>query len=311
MDALLRLYPARYRAAHGAEIVSVFREATASLSGLAVLREWFSLIAHALRLRTRTGSADPVGRVLAAAAPLALGGAVGVGLLPAVTIAAHSGTFLSAPSEYVVPFAAIAVAEALAPVAALLCALTGRWQIARLLVMVAVVEKVVLLCLAGVLSAYLPPSPGLFLAGGALMGLLVLLAPPDLLAVHERGERLAVGAMALLSRAPVVLFNTLYLLQGGGYQPLLPLEPAWAALVPATVVLVALAGGPRPDRTRALGAVLAVLPWIAVLADPTGGAEQGAVTAGTVCTPLLAAGVLAAVIRLLRTRSPARPLDSA
>ncbi|MFF3159473.1 hypothetical protein [Streptomyces sp. NPDC057910] len=69
----IRLYPAGYRAAYGAEIADIHREMTAGMPRAARLRADADLAAHAARLRFGLHSAAPAGRVFATAAPFALG----------------------------------------------------------------------------------------------------------------------------------------------------------------------------------------------------------------------------------------------
>ncbi|MDY0809985.1 hypothetical protein [Kitasatospora purpeofusca] len=73
----LRLYPAAYRADRGPEITAVHADLTAHASPLATARETAGLAAYGLRLRTGTTSAHAAGRLLAAAAPLAVAAALG------------------------------------------------------------------------------------------------------------------------------------------------------------------------------------------------------------------------------------------
>ncbi|MFD9337989.1 hypothetical protein ACFWBF_26845 [Streptomyces sp. NPDC060028] len=69
---LLRLYPAGFRRAFGDEIAEAYREATEGAGRLTRLREAGDIVAHALRLRMRVGSAHRGGRLFAAATPFAL-----------------------------------------------------------------------------------------------------------------------------------------------------------------------------------------------------------------------------------------------
>ncbi|MEV6955569.1 hypothetical protein [Streptomyces sp. NPDC051183] len=69
---LLRLYPEDFRRAFGDEMSEAYREATEDAGPLTRLREAGDIVAHALRLRLRVGSAHRGGRLFAAAAPFAL-----------------------------------------------------------------------------------------------------------------------------------------------------------------------------------------------------------------------------------------------
>ncbi|MYQ79269.1 permease [Streptomyces sp. SID4923] len=65
---LLRLYPAGYRRAFGADIAEAYREATEGAGRTARFREAGDLVAHALRMRLRLGAPCRSGPDQAAAA---------------------------------------------------------------------------------------------------------------------------------------------------------------------------------------------------------------------------------------------------
>ncbi|MEV4923843.1 hypothetical protein [Streptomyces roseoverticillatus] len=69
------LYPRAYRRTHGDEIAAHYAESTAGASFAERRREEADLAAHALRMRLRLTSGDPLGRALAVAAPYAATGA--------------------------------------------------------------------------------------------------------------------------------------------------------------------------------------------------------------------------------------------
>ncbi|MFE3880026.1 hypothetical protein ACFXPX_37210 [Kitasatospora sp. NPDC059146] len=72
IDHLLRLYPAAYRRAHGAEIAATYRELTAGEPLGPRLRDAAELAGHALRLRAGLGPGTAAARMLGAAYPLVL-----------------------------------------------------------------------------------------------------------------------------------------------------------------------------------------------------------------------------------------------
>ncbi|MFF7333989.1 hypothetical protein [Streptomyces sp. NPDC008150] len=130
----LRVYPASYRRAHGAELASVYADATEGAGTAERYREAASVAAHALRLRTRlTGDRSAVG-LSAVAAPLALAVAAGQGVAQVVRLpgSAPGSTF---PWLHVVGGLPRTYAwlTALLWTASLVCALAGRWRVARIL----------------------------------------------------------------------------------------------------------------------------------------------------------------------------------
>lgn len=307
-DGWLWLYPARYRADHGDEIAEVFAETASGLTGRALLRERAALAAHALRLRTGLGSSAPTGRALAAAAPFALAGAAGIGLIFCVLMGAIAITSFGSLSGMAVGPVAAGAADSLPFVGALVLALTGRWTAARLLVLLATAAKLVAASMADSLWPYLPGNSRDELLGTAALGLLVLLAPPDLVDVRGRRQRRVIGAMALLSAPPVVLIGRLVIRTNQANSPLLHMAPLWCTLFPTAAVLAALATR-RPDYPRAVGSALAALPWMPVLWVPYDTWSSPEVVASMVCAQLVGAVVLATAIRVVRARLRAQPLE--
>lgn len=125
---VLSLYPRRYRASHGAEILQMYRDAGEGASATAGRLEQLDIAAHALRVRTHTGSSHRAGRFLVAAAPYALaaaGSIAAAGLTTAVADAVRggstAGTDLLGAAVYVTVLAAGAMA----------C--LGRWSMSRVL----------------------------------------------------------------------------------------------------------------------------------------------------------------------------------
>jgi hypothetical protein len=308
-ERLLRLYPARYRTAHGEEIAAVFAEATEGLSGRALRREHAALAAHALRLRTRTGSADPGGRALAGAAPFALAGLAGLTLLLMLALAQTLLSSLTGRAGTDVTGAVFQGLDAVPTLAAMACALSGRWTPARVLLLFTAVEKLAAFAVVTHLRHYLPGNPNVWLGSGVLFATLALVAPPDLaaLAFTTPRNRLALGLASACSAAPIVLVNVL-LLDNNGLRAAVYLEPAWPLLFPAAGALAALLGRPA-DRARAAGAGLVVVPWVAVFVFPNPTLPSVLATAAAACAPLAGAFVIAAVVRRRRRSALAPPLD--
>ncbi|MER6075949.1 hypothetical protein ABT187_45860 [Streptomyces sp. NPDC001817] len=273
---LLGLYPAEYRAAYGGEIGDVFAHSVQGLGNTAALREWASLAAHALRLRTRLSSSDPAGRIAAGAAPFILAGGAGLSMVHLLL-----GLFLPDPLEFEdwghPAFRTTLVAVQTLPwILALICACQGRWAPTRLLVALGMLGRI------GVAVAFLPHAgpaftPYLmvlpfFLAPGTLL----LIAPPDAVDLSPlgRGEIvLAALALALPMSALVVLWPQPD--PGGTTAPVFPpavqtlthASAAWPAAVMSFAMLRHLRAR-RPDPLRATGIAAAVLPWTAMLAPP-------------------------------------------
>ncbi|MBC3840227.1 hypothetical protein GXW82_08560 [Streptacidiphilus sp. 4-A2] len=305
---LLRLYPSRYRAAHGEEIAEVHAEATAGLSGLPLLREHASLAAHALRLRTRLGSTDPAGRIVAGAAPFALAGAASYSLVTALyfTASVLVPSYPAAHQVFSPAFLALACAETLPWIAATVCALAGRRAAARVLLLAGTAWKIAALLLDIQING---ESHNSLLCMVAL-GVLAVAAPPDLVDVSQRSSRLLIGTMTLLTVPPILVLNTT--LGGAHAVDSLPwaLSHCWPALPAAAAVLVVLSA-PRPDRLRALGIALSALPWVVVLMDSIFSFYAATGETVLICAPLVGAALLGTAIRLTRARLLSGPLGRA
>ncbi|GJF35125.1 hypothetical protein KNE206_78250 [Kitasatospora sp. NE20-6] len=267
---LISLYPAGYRAAHGEEITAVFAEAVRHADRRTALREWAALAAHALRLRTRLSSRDPAGRIIAGAAPFLLAGGAALSMVHLLT-----GVFL--PDPFTGPARTAVGAAQTAPwVLALLCVAFRRRVPARALVLVAVVTRI------GVaVAAQFDPSPAStrytdLLGLWAVMGVLVLIAPPDAVDASPRSRSRTVAsaiAIALPMSGIAVLWIGTW---PDDYADIvfppstrIPLDAssAWPAFVMTLVYLLHLAS-PHTDRLRVGGVALAVLPWTVMAAPP-------------------------------------------
>jgi hypothetical protein len=257
----LRLHPAAYRAEHEAELTAIYAEATQDAGPLGRLREALDVAGHGLRRRTGLGSDRMAGQVLAQAAPLAIAVATGsfaAGLL-----------WLFAPGVRTLPASSLPNALSLANagltpllwLAALAAVWTGRWTVARALVVPAMV-----LCLADVLLAAFsssgfhgtPSIAVIRLAVPLLTGAVVLTAPRDLLGTSLSQRRTIMGTTALAA----VLVSGVQLVDM--YYPftlgvLSVIGPLWAGVLWAGVLAIALLFGTR-NRLTVAGVAVAVLP---------------------------------------------------
>ncbi|GAA1194221.1 hypothetical protein F4556_001601 [Kitasatospora gansuensis] len=312
---LLGLYPARYRAAHGEDIAAVFADATEGQPRRAVLRERRDLATHALRLRLRIGPTDPAGRVLAGAAPVALALAAGFALyflLPELREMVHRlrYPFPNLGLRYAIVSAVFLVTTTAPWLLALGLALLGRWRAARITVVVSTLLSI------GVSSVFEPQSVWVLgeMAGTALVGALMLLAPAGLVDVTQRGRwemtGLALGVglpMIALSQYGAGLFV-------GTSTSVFALLPLWLSVVTA-VVLAARLSGRRPDRLLALGVGLGVVPWllrfvVGVFAE-SDYQRMALGYLGASLASLGAAVALAGVVHLVRRGRATEPSDPA
>lgn len=125
---VLSLYPRRYRASHGAEILEMYRDTTEGASATAGRLEQLDIAAHALRVRTRTGSSDRAGRFLVATAPYALaaaGSIAAAGLTTAVADAVRDASTAGVNLLGAAVYVAVLVAGTMACL--------GRWSASRIL----------------------------------------------------------------------------------------------------------------------------------------------------------------------------------
>ncbi|WP_380282898.1 hypothetical protein [Kitasatospora purpeofusca] len=306
-----RLYPAGYRAAHGEEITAVFADALQHTDARTALREWAALAAHAVRLRTRLSSRDPAGRILAGAAPFLLAGGAALSVVHLLT-----GALLPGPGANW----AVGAAQTAPWVLALLCATLRRWAVARTLVLVALATR------AGVaVAALFHPATAFtqyseLLGLWVVMGVLVLIAPPDAVDLSRRGRSWAIGsavAIALPMSGLTVLWLGTWpedypdLVFPPLQQALLDLSTAWPALVMSLAYLVRL-GRPDTDPLQAGGIALAVLPWTLMIAPPLyrstpSNAPDLLRNAGVVLAFLATATAIGILRRNSRRTRPAEP----
>ncbi|MFB7618683.1 hypothetical protein [Kitasatospora sp. NPDC056181] len=306
---LIGLYPARYRSAQGDDIHATFAEATQGRTRSAVLREYRDLATHALRLRLRIGPTDPAGRVLAGAAPTALALAAGCALYFLLPGLVHR---IRAPRPdlglgHAVPAAVLQLARAAPWLLALGIAVTGRWRAAR----IAAVAAALLSGGVQALNGLHPYSAGQ-LAGMALVGALVLLAPAGLVDVTQRG-RWEMAGLALAVALPATVADR-YMAQHLPL-PMLGLLPIWLGTLTAPALLGRLADR-RRDPLQAVGVGLGTLPWLMPLTavaafDPPPRLRPLLEYAGACVAPLGMALAVAGAVQLARRVRASDPSDLA
>ncbi|HET6357565.1 hypothetical protein [Streptomyces sp.] len=246
----LRFHPAAYRAEHEAELTAIYVQATQDAGPLDRLREALDIAGHGVRQRTGLGSDRTAGQVLAQAAPLTVAIAMGSSLwftIPTAQPLSSSllGVLLVLANQGLMP---------LLWLAALAAVWTGRWNVARSLVVPAIVLQLadVPLLLLGHFFQATYTGVVLGLAVPLLTGAIILAAPRDLLG-SSQPQRAAIACTTALA---VVLWGAqladMYypqLLGGSGNTHTL-----WAG-----VLAIALLFSTR-DRLLAGGLAVAVLP---------------------------------------------------
>lgn len=201
IDRLLLLYPPGYRAAYGPEIADTYREMTAGVRRTARLREGADLAAHALRVRFGLGSADPLGRFLARAAPFALAAAAAS---EGIRLTARYTSIAAAPISGWSWLRSMDGVDALGLLFSLLVcvgaivALTGRWTVGAAAVVCGLSGTAVLAVCVGWLFGDRVVFPLLALLTVAV----VLACPPDLR--PGTGASAAAGAMAGVAWLPAI-----------------------------------------------------------------------------------------------------------
>ncbi|MFF9556092.1 hypothetical protein ACF1DY_09745 [Streptomyces albus] len=256
----LSLYPRRYRETYGAEIHEMYQDAVRGAGRWARCREELDIAAHALRLRTRTGSGHLLGRFILAAAPYALAAAAALAVARLLFLVVGTGE--TADASLILRAGAPTCLLTLA--AAALAAL-GRWPAVRA-------------CAAlGLLAAAaLPGTDARFLP---LLAVLVLLPPGVTPARTDR--RLAV-VLALALGLPWLPLAAAGAAVAAGYGML-------GALAPTVVVLVIRSAAKDGGARHAFAILLATAPWTLAPATTPAGAAVALVPA------VLAYGLGAAV----------------
>ncbi|MFJ9938318.1 hypothetical protein ACIRSJ_34915 [Streptomyces virginiae] len=251
---LLRLYPAEFRRDFGDEIAEAHREATEGAGRLARLREGCDIVAHALRLRLRVGSAHRGGLLLAAAAPflLAATGARAAFLLASALNRAH----VTGRPDVEDPVGYALLACDLLTLIGVVVALSGRYAFGARSAFAGVAGTSACLLVASLPGALeMPLEHAAYLLPPLVIAALPLLCPADLR--PARRIHSAAGLVALLVWAPLSVV-VLALLDAGG----LAMFPLWRFAVPVAAVL-ALAGRPALSGVRTAGRfALAVAPFL-------------------------------------------------
>ncbi|MGW7007894.1 hypothetical protein ACWGCW_35145 [Streptomyces sp. NPDC054933] len=253
----LRLHPAAYRAKHEAELTAIYAQATEGAGPLGRLREAFDVAGHGLRRRTGLGSDGVSGQVLAQAAPLAVAVATGSSVASLLWLVAPGIKTVGPSGLPNVLLLANQGLGALVWLAVLAAVWTGRWTVARALVVSATVLPLADLPLL-LLAHFSPHGPGAYTSAvlnlivPLLTGAIILTAPRDLLGPSptQRGAIAGATAMAVLLMG-AQLVNAYYPEPLGG--------PSTARTLWAGVFAVALLFG-RRDRLPAAGLAVAVLP---------------------------------------------------
>lgn len=246
---ILRLYPPRYRQELGEEILAVYRLSSADASRTGRFREAADIAAHAVRMRLGLSSATAAGRLLAGAAPYAVGAAaagcgVHVTRWYAGVVASPSPVHLSADT-----WSALLFASALVVVGAI-TALTGRWRGG----VIAVAVGLSGLAAAAIISGRAFGDPVVTPAMALLTALIVLACPPDL----RPGPRAcaAAGVMAAVAWLPLVAVQAHVLPFSTDYG-------LWPLLVLAATGLVLALRSKSPGFAEAAAMTVACPPFLA------------------------------------------------
>ncbi|MEU1283341.1 hypothetical protein [Kitasatospora sp. NPDC005856] len=296
IDHVVRLYPAAYRQAHGAEIAATFREMTAGEPLASRLRDGAGLAAHALRMRLGLGPAAAVARVLGLAYPFALAAAAaacGLHLLRwyASLVASPAPVGLQLGTDLSGAWGVLLVSSLSVFVGAA-SALAGRWRVG----VPCTVAGLLSFALAAVVSGPAFGDPVATPAAAVLAAAVVLACPPDRRVERGRagpvaGTAGAVIALVLVPRALIDSHAVPWVSTDYGCWPLLVLASAG--------VVLTWRSGTRGGRESA-AVVLASPPLIAhacvtAWGDPTALAGLLAVVSAAVVATLFAG-------RLRRTR---------
>ncbi len=283
---VLRLYPRRYRMECGEEILAVYQQTAAEVSASGRFREAADIAAHAVRMRLGLSSATAAGRLLARAAPLAVGAA-----------AAYCGIHLSrwyagavaSPAPVRIDadaWSALLLASALVFVGAV-TALTGRWRAG----VIALATGLAGLAVAAVVSGPAFGDPIVTPVMALLTALVVVACPPDLR--PGTGPCATAGAMAAAAWLPVTAM----------YAGVLPVSTdygLWPLLVLAVTGLAQALRSMSPGLAET-AATAAACPLFLAHACTTGAWGLLLPTLGTAAAVPLA-GALAGSAHALRLR---------
>ncbi|MEV7598771.1 hypothetical protein AB0O91_15450 [Kitasatospora sp. NPDC089797] len=204
IDHVLRLYPAAYRHAHGAEIAATFHELTAGEPLRVRLRDGADLAAHGLRLRFGLGPAGTLATVLGPAQPLVLGAAAAAGGLHllrryAGLVASPAPVGLQLRLELSGAWGVL-LFSALLVFAGAAAALAGRWRAG----VPCTVAGLLGYAVGAVVSGPALGSPVATPVAAVLAAAVLVACPPDRRAEGMAGGRAGVaGAMVALVLVPL------------------------------------------------------------------------------------------------------------
>ncbi|MFJ8477041.1 hypothetical protein [Kitasatospora sp. NPDC094011] len=207
IEHVLRLYPAAYRRAHGAEIAATFHELTAGEPLGVRLRDGADLAGQALRMRVGLGPAAALPKVLGPAQPLVLAASAAAGGLYllrwyAAVVASPVPLGLRLRTDLSGTWGVLLV-SALLVFAGSAAALAGRWRAG----VPCTVLGLLAFAAAAVVSGPAFGSPVAVPAAAVLAAAVLLGCPPDRrregMAAGRAGAAGAVVALVLVPRAAV------------------------------------------------------------------------------------------------------------
>lgn len=285
---LLRLYPAGFRRAFGDDIAEAYREATEGASRTARLREAGDLVAHALRLRLRLGSAHRAGRLFAAAAPFALAATAAYAAFELISMTGDR--LASGNPDFLVPLSYVMIACDLLALTGAVLALGGRFAAGARCAFAGALALAVALVVVPLSAGALPPPLSVpYLLAPVAVAALPLACPPDL---RPPGRFRSASRMAALLLWTPLAVSALALADVDSHLSAV----LWRLGVPLAAALL-LAGRPALAGLRTSGQyALAGAPFVAT------GYAAGVLDRDTLVPALavLAAGAVA--LRLWRTR---------
>ncbi|MFF5339055.1 hypothetical protein [Streptomyces sp. NPDC013181] len=288
---LLRLYPAGYRHAFGDDIAEAYREAVEGAGRSARLREAGDIVAHALRVRLRLGSAQRAGRLFAAATPFALAATAAYAAFGLVSMLADWR--LSGNPDFLVPLSYVMIGCDLVTLTGAVLALGGRFTAGARWACAGALTQALSLVLVPLSAGALIPAVALpYLLAPVAVAALPVACPPDL---RPAGRALGTSALAALPLWAMLTVAALTLTDATGHLAL----TLWRLGVPVAAALL-LAGRPALSRLRTPGQfALAGAPFVAM------GYCAGVVDRDTLVPALAAMAAAGVALRLWRVRGGA------
>ncbi|WUS96813.1 hypothetical protein OHA46_08985 [Streptomyces sp. NBC_00708] len=285
---LLRLYPTGYRRAFGDDIAEAYRAATEGAGRVARFREAGDIVAHALRMRLRLGSAQRAGRLFAAAAPFALAATAAYAAFGLVSMLGDWR--LSGNPDFLVPLSFVMIGCDLVTLAGAVLALGGRFAAgARCAFAGALAEALALVLVPLSAGALLPPAAVPYLLAPVAVAALPLACPPDL---RPPGRLLGTAGRTALVLWTLLGVAALTLTDAHSHLTAV----LWRLGVPMAAALV-LAGRAALSRLRTPGRfALAGAPFLAM------GYSAGVVDQDTVVPALALLAAAGVALRLWRLR---------